>query len=195
MRRMLVLLIAATLSACGTPARQQNPPQAPPISSVNIRPNVHAPPGLDAFPDYNAFRPAEVDAYSGTNTHGDKFVTFRTDDGVSCFAYVYGTRELGAIDCDSSDMPGFPADAKGQELRETASPGTVFTDSVTRAASKGPFEFRITRNTVDESAKTLPPGQRLVVNDTGCAIGNDLLACIDGDRHGFVVSPRGSWAF
>jgi hypothetical protein len=197
MRRALVPLIATVaLSACGTPALEQDRPTDTPTSSINVRPNVPTPPGLLAFPDFNAFRPADVDAYSGTNSHGDRFVTFKTEAPVTCFAYLYGTRALGAIECNSIELPGFPADARGQDLRQTAPPGTVFTDTVVRAASNEPFEFRITRNTVDDSAKTLPAGQRLVVNDSGCAVGDDdLLACIDGDHHGFVVSPRGSWAF
>jgi len=114
---------------------------------------------------------------------------------MSCFAYVYSPSALGDIACNSSSMPGFPADAKGQELRESARPGTTFTDSVLRMDSASPFEFRITRDRVDNSAKELSAGQRLVINDTGCAVGDDLLACIDGQKHGFVVSPKGSWAF
>jgi hypothetical protein len=70
------------------------------------------------------------------------------------------------------------------------------TESVLREPSNGPFQFWLTTSTVDDSAKTLPAGQRLVVNDSRCAVGDDdLLACIDGYQDGFVVSPRGSWAF
>ena len=145
---------------------------------------------LAAFPDFNAFRPADVKSYSGTGPRGDEYVAFKTDGGVSCFAYVYGARGLGAISCDSRGMPGFPADAKGQE-RE----GATRTESVLREPSNGPFQFWVTTSTVDESVKVLPSGERLLVNESGCASGDDLLACIDVDRHGFVVSPKGSWAF
>lgn len=187
MRRTLVLLLAAVaLSACGSTA----PQPLTPIPSVNIRPDVPPPPGLAAFPDFNAFRPAEVEAYTGTGPRGDKYVAFKTDSAVSCFAYVYGARALGDISCDSHRMPGFPADANGQERR-----GANRTESVLREPSNGPFQFWVTASTVDDSAKVLPAGERLVVNDTGCAAGDDLLACIDGDHHGFVVSPKGSWAF
>jgi hypothetical protein len=67
---------------------------------------------------------------------------------------------------------------------------------VLREPSDGPFQFWVTTSTVDDSVKVLPVGQKLVVNDTGCAAGDDdVLACIDGDSHGFVVSPTGSRAF
>jgi hypothetical protein len=187
MRRPLVLLVAAAaLSACGSTA----PQQVAPIPSVNIRPDVPTPPGLVAFPDFNAFRPADVEAYTGTGPRGDKYVAFRTDPGVSCFAYVYGARALGDLSCGSHRMPGFPANANGQERQ-----GTSRTESVLREPSNGPFQFWVSTSKVDDSVKVLPTGERLVVNDTGCAAGDDILACIDADRHGFVVSPKGSWAF
>jgi hypothetical protein len=193
MRRVIVWVAAtAALSGCGGTAAVH---QKTPTSSVNIQPGVAAPPGLVAFPDFNQFSAANIDEYEGKNSHGDHFITFKTDSGLSCFANLYAAKALGGIECDSKDMPGFPAGAKGQELRQTARPGTVLTESVTRAASNAGFEFRLTRDTVDDSVKALPAGQRLVVNDTGCAAGDNLLACIDGDRHGFVVSPAGSWAF
>ncbi|MFG1934460.1 hypothetical protein ACGFK1_28035 [Mycobacterium sp. NPDC048908] len=193
MRRLVVgLTAAAALSACGgTAAVQQNTS----TSSVNVRPGVSGPPGLVGFPDFNEFSAANIDQYAGTNPRGGQFITFRTADGLSCFANLYPTKALGGIECDSKNMPGFPADAKGQELRQTTRPGTVLTESVTRAVSNAAFEFRFTRNTVDDSVKALPAGQRLVVNETGCAAGDKLLACVDGDHHGFVVSPTGSWAF
>jgi hypothetical protein len=196
MRRIVVLCAAAAmLAACQTPAPPQDRAQHTPTSSVHVRPSAPTPPGLVAFPDFNDFQQADVDTYSGKNSHDDTFVTFRTASGMSCFAYVYKTPALGDIACDSKSMPGFPADAKGQELRESARPGSTFTNSVLRMDSASPFEFRITRDRVDNSAKELSAGQRLVINDTGCAVDDDLLACIDGQKHGFVVSPTGSWAF
>lgn len=75
-------------------------------------------------------------------------------------------------------------------------PGTTFSDELSQPASNQPFEFSITIDSVDHSPKVLPPGQRLFVNDTGCAAGDgELLACITGDHHGFVVAASGSWAF
>ena len=186
MRTIPLVLIAAAVSACGSPAPPQ---QVTPTSSVSIQP-VAAPAGLAAFPDFNQFGPGKIDEYSGKNSHGDPFITFKTDSGLSCFAYLYGTKALGDIECDSKNMPGFPATANGQDRQSKTR-----TESVLREPSNGPFQFWITTSKVDDSVKSLPTGQRLVVGDTGCAVSDTLLACIDGDRHGFVVSPTGSWAF
>jgi hypothetical protein len=188
------IVSAAALAACGSQASQPPQPDTSKAQSatqpVHVPPNVSTPPGKVAFPDFNEFTAADLTSYSDTNWHHDEYVAFRTDSGVSCFAYVYGVRALGDISCDSHRMPGFPAKANGQERR-----GASRTESVLREPSNGPFQFWVTTSTVDDLVKVLPVGQKLVVNDTGCAVGDDLLACIDGDRHGFVVSPRGSWAF
>jgi hypothetical protein len=188
-----VVASAAALAACGSQASQPQPDTTKTQSAtqhVHIPPNISTPPGMVAFPDFNQFTDVDVKSYSDTNWHHDEYVAFRTDSGVSCFAYVYGVRALGDISCDSHKMPGFPANPNGQERQ-----GTSRTESVLREPSTGPFQFWVTASTVNDSVKVLPAGQRLVINDTGCAVGDDLLACIDADRHGFVVSPKGSWAF
>jgi|EndMetStandDraft_8_1072994.scaffolds.fasta_scaffold580036_2 hypothetical protein len=194
MRFVIFVVAAAALAACSSQASQpqagtSNAPSA--TQPVNVPTDISTPPGMVAFPDFNEFTAADTKSYSDTNWHHDEYVAFRTDSGVSCFAYVYGARALGNISCDSRRMPGFPVNANGQEHQ-----GTPRTESVLREPSNGPFQFWVTTSTVDDSVKVLPAGQRLVVNDTGCAVGDEgLLACIDGDRHGFVVSPKGSWGF
>jgi hypothetical protein len=146
MRRIVLLCITAgMLAACHTTSLPQDQGQNTSTSTVHVRPAAPKPPGLVAFPDFNDFQQADLGTYSGKNSHDDTFVTFRTPSGMSCFAYVYDPSALGDIECDSKSMPGFPADAKGQELRESARPGTTFTDSVRRADSASPFEFRITQ--------------------------------------------------
>jgi hypothetical protein len=192
-----MLNVVVSLAACDSATTQQSSASTTtPTSFVNVRPNVSPPPGSPVFPDLNGLTPADIAAYSGTNWHHDDFVQFKTDTGVTCFAYVFGGTRLGGIQCDSRAMPGFPSNAAGESLRQTEPPGTVFADSVMQSTSNVPFEFRITTNDVDQSPKTLPAGQRLVLNDTGCGAGDGgLLACIGGDGHGFVLSPKGSWAF
>jgi hypothetical protein len=185
---------AAALAACGSQASQPPQPDTSKTQSAaqqaHVPPNISTPPGMVAFPDFNEFTAADLNSYSDTNWHHDNYLAFRTDSGVSCFAYVYGARALGDISCNSHRMPGFPVNANGQ-----AHQGASRTESVLREPSNGPFQFWLTTSTVDDSVKVLPVGQKLVVNDTGCVVGDGLLACIDGDHHGFVVSPRGSWAF
>jgi hypothetical protein len=186
-----VVASAAALTACGSQASQPDTSKDPSATQqVHVPTNISTPPGMVAFPDFNEFTDADLNSYSDTNWHHDEYVAFRTDSGVSCFAYVYGARAIGNVSCDSHRMPGFPLNANGQQQQ-----GASRTESVLREPSNGPFQFWMTTSTVDDSVKVLPAGQRLVVNDTGCAVGDDLLACIDGDHHGFVVSPRGSWAF
>jgi hypothetical protein len=191
----LAIASAAAIAACGSQTSQPAHPETSQTQSatqqVHVPTNISAPPGKVAFPNFNDFTDADLTSYSDTNSHHDEYVAFRTDSGVSCFAYLYGARALGAISCDSRRMPGFPLNANGQERQ-----GASRTESVLREPSNGPFQFWVTTSTVNESVKVLPAGQRLVVNDTGCATGDEgLLACIDGDRHGFVVSPTGSWGF
>jgi hypothetical protein len=187
-----VVAAAAALAACGSPASRPDSGKTPSaIQQVHVPTDISAPPGMVAFPNFNEFTGADLKSYADTNWHHDEYVTFRTDSGVSCFAYVFGARALGDISCDGHRMPGFPVNANGQQRQSSTR-----TESVLREPSDGPFQFWVTTSTVDDSVKVLPAGQRLVVNDTGCAVGDDdLLACIDRDRHGFVVSPKGSWAF
>jgi hypothetical protein len=197
MRRLSIAVAALVLAGCtATTPGSATPSAATPIPPVNVRPTVAPPPGETTFPDFNALAPADLAEYRGTNWHHDDYVTFRTDDGTSCFAYVYGGQALGDISCDSNHLPGFPADAGGQELRHLEPPGTTFAESVLRPSGNGPFEFRISIDHVDDSPRILPVGHRLVVGNTGCGVAADgVLACLDVGGHGFVVARQGSWAF
>ena len=67
-----------------------------------------------------------------------------------------------------------------------------------RETSDGGFDFTYTGGSQwgrDHEPRELPAGQKLVVNDSGCAAGDDFIACHTAYHHGFVISPRGSRAF
>ncbi|OMC32134.1 hypothetical protein A5740_13505 [Mycobacterium sp. GA-1841] len=152
------------------------------------------------FPDLTAFHTADLAAYSSTNWHNDTQVSF-TAAGVTCLANVYGQTTgvdgLGMIDCRAPSLPGFPPDAAGQDLPARAPAWDTVVQSVSETSS-GEFEFTYTRGVPwgqDHEPTELSVGQKLLVNDSGCAAGDDFVACYTAYHHGFVVSPSGSWAF
>ena len=97
------------------------------------------------------------------------------------------------IECTCPDMPGFPANAVGRDTRPL--PGKALVQTV-RQKSDGSFEFAYTASASQfDDAPTLPAGQKVVVNNSGCGVGDEFVVYYTADHHGFVISPTGSWAF
>lgn len=184
------VLTTTALGACTTATEGR------PVSGPHSYPS----PPAGTFPDLAAFQVADLAGYRSTNWHDDTQVSF-TAAGVTCLANVYGQTTgvdgLGMIDCRAAHMPGFPRDAGGQELPGKAPAWESVVQSVSET-SDGDFEFTFTGGGQwgkDSEPKELPAGQKLVVNDSGCAAGDDFVACYTAHHHGFVISPRGSWAY
>lgn len=157
------------------------------------------PPGV--FPNLEQFKRAELAAYTSTNWHNDTLVSFKAAGDITCLANVYGQTTgvdgLGMIDCGAPTLPGFPKDAGGQELPGNAPAWKTVIQTV-RQTSDGRFEFTYAgggQSDKDHEPPELPAGHKLVVNDSGCAAGDDFIACYTAYHHGFVISPSGSWAF
>ncbi|WP_217155538.1 hypothetical protein [[Mycobacterium] fortunisiensis] len=183
-------VLMSTLPSCATTLDGQA------ISGPRSYPSP--PPGV--FPDLDPFHTADLAAYTTTNWHHDTQVTFKAGD-ITCLANVYGQTTgvdgLGMIDCRAAQLPGFPSDAGGQDLPGKAPAWDTVVQSVSET-SDGGFEFTYARGSLwdkDHEPRELAAGQKLVVNDSGCAAGDDFIACHTAYRHGFVISPRGSWAF
>jgi len=174
---LVTAIAAVTLCACINPVgghavAQQPPTPRSPWPIINP-PNVPTPPGRAAFPDLNTLAPADLPRYAGTNWHHDQYETFTTDSGWSCLAYVY-SGGLNNIICN----------------------GTADTDNeVSWHSQVSGYRFWTTPSKPDKSFPRLPAGQRLSLGNTGCGVTDELVACIDGGRHGFVASPRGNWTF
>ncbi|WP_029110124.1 hypothetical protein [Mycobacterium sp. URHD0025] len=193
--RVASAIVAAVLMAtplCGCTSTLEGEAVSGPAS--------HPSPPPGTFPDLAAFKVADLASYTSTNWHRDTLVSFRAKD-VTCLANVYGQTTgvdgLGMIDCRASRLPGFPKDAGRQDLPGKAPAWETVMQSVSET-SNGGFEFTYAGGgqwSKDLELRELPAGHKLVVNDSGCAAGDDFVACYTAFRHGFVISPRGSWAF
>lgn len=185
-----VAMLSTAVSACTTTLDGQT------VSG----PASHPSPPAGTFPDLAGFHIADIGGYSSTNWHHDTLVSF-TAAGVTCLANVYGQTTgvdgLGMIDCRAVSMPGFPKNAGGQDVPSKAPAWDTVVQSVSEN-SDGGFEFTYTGGGLwdkDHEPKELPAGHKLVANESGCAAGDDFVACYTAYRHGFVISPSGSWAF
>jgi hypothetical protein len=187
MRAIACVLTAALLCACTSTHGGQ---------AVSA-PSTYPAPPAGVFPDFTHFATADIAKYTETNAHHDTVVAFAAPGGVACSASIYGQATggdgLGLVECTGANMPGFPANAAGQDVRPY--PGKSRGETV-RQKSDGSFEFTYTAgDSQNDAAPPLPAGQKLVVNDSGCGAGDEFVACYTADHHGFVVSPTGSWGF
>ncbi|MUL85734.1 MULTISPECIES: hypothetical protein [unclassified Mycolicibacterium] len=164
-------------------------------------PASHPSPPSGTFPDLAAFHTADIASYTSTNWHHDTLVSFRAAGDITCLANVYGQTTgvdgLGMIDCRGPNLPGFPDNAGGQDIARKAPAWETIGQSV-RETPDGGFEFTYAGGGPwgqDHEPAELRPGQKLVVNNSGCASGDDFVACYTAYHHGFVITPRGSWAF
>ncbi|MHC9296595.1 hypothetical protein ACRCUN_29375 [Mycobacterium sp. LTG2003] len=191
MRPAAVALTAALLCACAPTVPGEAVPEPPPHPAP--------PPGV--FPDFDLLTPADTASYTSTNWHHDTIVRFKGPGDVSCLSSVYGQTTgadgLGMIECSGRSMPGFPDNASGQDIRRDASSWETIVQSVHQVSSAG-FVFTYAHG--GDAAETgdvreLPAGHKLVVNNSGCGVGDDFIACFTAYDDGFVISPKGSWAF
>ncbi|MCK0172796.1 hypothetical protein [Mycolicibacterium sp. F2034L] len=138
------------------------------------------------FPDLGRFSSADPTAYMRPFSPAERWATgylfFQTPGGVNCAA--------GAATWCTGPLPGVPVPPGGC--------GSVDADG-------GGFQIRTTRTPcVPGSPAVLNAGEKLT-NDTYdivCAVGaedaddaDDMVACIRGDGHGFVLQPSGSRTF
>ncbi|MDH6199122.1 hypothetical protein M2272_005790 [Mycobacterium frederiksbergense] len=158
-------------------------------------------PPQGTFPDLTGFHAADLASYTSTNWHNDTLVSFKAAGDITCLANVYGQTTgvdgLGMIDCRGPRLPGFPDSAGDHDIAKKAPAWETIVQTV-RETSDGGFEFTYAgggRWGKDHEPPELPAGQKLVVNDSGCAAGDDFVACYTAYHHGFVISPRGSWAY
>lgn len=122
---------------------------------------------------------------------------FREGNRSNVYGQTTGVDGLGMIGCRAPGLPGFPDDASGEDLPGKAPAWETVVQSVSET-SDGGFEFAYTGGGQwgqDLEPHELPAGHKLVINDSGCAAGDDFIACYTAHHHGFVLSPSGSWAF
>jgi hypothetical protein len=134
----------------------------------------------EGFPDLGTFTVADPAQYT---LGGRSFVSPKQ---VSC-VLDHGPHK--SIVCSGS-LPGLPQNVPGV--------GCPIAHKPDAAAGDAPYMFERTGPDCASSRSVpLGVGQKLSGENGTCAVGeNDLVACIDADmKHGFVLTPAGSWTF
>ncbi|EFV14997.1 hypothetical protein HMPREF9336_00184 [Segniliparus rugosus ATCC BAA-974] len=165
------------------------------------------------FPDLDGFAAVDEAAYNTYHTYGTPGWQFAAPGGTHC-RYTVNVRG-GALSlmCWGA-LPGAPA---GQNAVSLATGGADFRPAAFTKSSVQTYGYRddgypgMPRPTpiTERDYPPLPQGQKLVVSKMGavmtCAVGDGgATACQvelqrgedqDEQRHGFVLSPEGSWTF
>ncbi|CPT64615.1 Hypothetical protein ERS075534_03265 [Mycobacteroides abscessus] len=160
------------------------------------------PVGLPAgFPDMSSYTVVSAREFAPPNAKVISSISFVTPNGVGC---TMG----GNVTCSGEDLPGLPPSVHVQPegacaiYHATASPMEgAFSREVPPQIRCGPGN-----NQNAESFKPLLPFQKLVRYDkdqesVACGVDDQgTTACYsgidrNGRRHGFVLSPAGSWTF
>ena len=169
---MLVAITAALLVA--GPARAE--PVPPPV--------VPAPPRSVDLRDFREV--ANPEAYTDTWRGGSQFV-FMTPDGTIACSFLIMASCSGRIPAIGATVPG-----EGEGYGECP---YVWNPGLTAAEGK-PYVFTKTGGTCPPfESPVLPVGFKLSTEWATCAVGTDLVACIDERNHGFTLEPTGSHAF
>lgn len=174
-------IVAAALAVAGAP------PQAAALPA--------------GFPSLNDFALAPVDNYITTGPKGPgRWVNFSTPYNINC-QFDAAPEPIAAgssqvIQCDG-DMPGMDNAPYSEGSPE---PGWCLIGTV-RTQNSG--SLRLNRESVScpagpfSSGTLLNSGQKVTSQNVTCAVGDQLVACLDTNsgQHGFVVKPSGSEAF
>lgn len=147
------------------------------LAACSPAPKSAQPP--DGFPDLNSFTAVNPDDPRST------LPSFHTPDQIGCVV-DFGSQQ--SIVCSGSSI-GLPQGVTG-----TGCPVIRRADG---AADDAPYTFeRAKRECETSRAMPVPAGQKVVGKNGTCAVGDDMVACIDADdKHGFVLKPSDSWAF
>lgn len=164
-----------------------------PIGNANADP-LQIPPNFPNLAEYVDTNPNYAYRNMVGHPSADDPLQFNTPGGLGC--------KLGSvIECagGSNSMPGIPSDTYRPDGSNEFYSYTVHT-----APPAGFFRFEQQHNSAIEPGPyhVLPAGQKLThpIYDSTCAVTEQGVACIsgidsDGQRHGFILQPSGSWVF
>lgn len=145
---------------------------------------------LTDFPNLDAFTAVDADAYDVAE-HTGSTTEFKTADKFACELNGYVGMECSI----PFAVPGFPSNGEG-----CTSVG--YTKIPMSDGDPHPYEFKHQDEPCPpaDGRKLLPNNSKISyvaggVTDFTCAAAENLVACIDNDKHGFVLQPSKSWVF
>lgn len=179
-QRMMISLIA---TACLGTACTSHPTSPTPTTA---RAELTSFPNVD---DYVLVNSSDYDVREHTGTTEE----FSTADGIRCSINGYTS-----MSC--STPFALPGTTSGSTDTSCTSVGP---NSVPlRDRDPHPYQFRQSNNSCTSGApeKQLPNGSKINYDAQGvtyftCAADVNLVACIDHNKHGFVLQPSRSWTF
>lgn len=147
------------------------------LAACSPAPTSASPPS--GFPNLDDFTAVNPDDPRST------LPSFRTEQQVSC-TVDFGPQRMSV--CSGSAI-SLPSDVAGT--------GCPLVRKAEGSADDAPYVLmRADHECGSARAMPVPAGQKVVGENGTCAVGEDLVACIDADlKHGFVLKSTDSWAF
>jgi hypothetical protein len=150
-----------------------------------------APAPVTEFPDLGGFTAVDASTYQVARRWGNTLY-FNTSGGLHCLLAGYTGMSCSNI---TYEVPTIPATKSGCTFVRPASTPAPTGDPAYQ------FHHQAEPCLAGDPNTLLPTGSKIsaVVDQTTlftcAAIQDDAVACIDHDRHGFVLQPTHSWTF
>lgn len=143
------------------------------------------------FPDLDTFSSVDAKTFFAPQRGGPSY-QFTTTAGVKCRVTLGGVGCWGNIPAIPESVP--PGEGDGCGLVGTDLDINLHTSPYTFSRSDGqcpPFDDHRQLKVGEKTTLYMMTPASIT-----CAAGPDnMLACIDTDKHGFVIEPSGSWTF